>query len=145
MATLELYSHFPSLTSENHRITSPEDIDYNCIAWAAGDTERWWWPSSAETAYWPDGIPLEETRDAFIAAFRLLGYEICETFELENGVEKVAFFEARGKPAHAARQLPNGAWASKLGELQDIEHDLLEGVEGEAYGRAVVFMGRPRP
>ena len=33
---------FPRLTPENHRTTSPAAIDYNCVAWAAGDTKNWW-------------------------------------------------------------------------------------------------------
>jgi len=35
---------FPRLTPGNHRITSPPTPDYNCIAWANGDTTRWWQP-----------------------------------------------------------------------------------------------------
>jgi len=31
---------FPRLTPENHRITSPADPEYNCIAWSAGDITR---------------------------------------------------------------------------------------------------------
>ena len=35
---------FPRLTPENHCLASPPTLDYNCIAWAAGDTENWWQP-----------------------------------------------------------------------------------------------------
>jgi hypothetical protein len=35
---------FPRLSSENHHVTSPESRDYNCVAWAAEDTTRWWQP-----------------------------------------------------------------------------------------------------
>ena len=40
---------FPRLAPQNHRITSPAGIEYNCVAWAAGDTENWWQPG----VYWP--------------------------------------------------------------------------------------------
>lgn len=35
---------FPNLTAGNYRITSEPDRDYNCIAWAAGDNRKCWWP-----------------------------------------------------------------------------------------------------
>ncbi|HMD98104.1 MAG TPA: hypothetical protein VKM93_12350 [Terriglobia bacterium] len=35
---------FPNLNAGNHEITSAASRLYNCIAWAAGDTQRWWWP-----------------------------------------------------------------------------------------------------
>lgn len=55
----------------------------------------------------------------------------------------------RGEPTHAARQLPSGAWTSKLGEWEDIEHDTLEALEGsegrgEAYGRVALILKRER-
>jgi len=33
---------FPRLTAARYRVTSPATTDYNCVAWAAGDTEHWW-------------------------------------------------------------------------------------------------------
>jgi len=36
---------------------------YNCIAFAAGETHRWWWPMGA---YWPEPAPRDETVDSFI-------------------------------------------------------------------------------
>ncbi|HEY7428267.1 MAG TPA: hypothetical protein VH682_28795 [Gemmataceae bacterium] len=35
---------FPRLNGTAYRITSPASDVYNCIAWAAGETNRWWWP-----------------------------------------------------------------------------------------------------
>jgi hypothetical protein len=46
-------------------------------------------------------------------------------------------------PKHAARSLPNGAWTSKLGDDEDIEHSTLAVLEGREYGRAKVFLKRP--
>lgn len=48
-----------------------------------------------------------------------------------------------------ARQLPNGRWTSKLGEVEDIEHDLSD-LEYESddnpycYGLASIFMMRKK-
>jgi hypothetical protein len=35
---------FPGLQGTAYRVTSPADRGYNCIAWAAGVTDDWWWP-----------------------------------------------------------------------------------------------------
>jgi hypothetical protein len=139
-ANVWLLQIFPNLRNCPHRVTSPITEDYNCIAWAAGDTDNWWWPSPFD--YWPVE-PREATADGFIVAFRTLGYEPCADGNLEAGFEKVAlYFNATG-PTHMARQLVDGKWTSKLGKAWDIEHATLEGVGNGGYGAAVVFMKRP--
>lgn len=117
---------FPGLAGNDYRVTSPSDRDYNCIAWAAGDSRKWWWPGpDLDKEYWPTGVPREQTQIAFVAAFASLGYSICENDDVENGCEKIALFaDDNGKPKHAARQLFNGRWTSKLGKAEDIEHSL---------------------
>src|SRR2546428_516396 len=82
---------FPRLAGGNYRITSLWDRDYNCIAWAVGDTLNWWWPGAdVENEYWPPGVPRARTLDAFRQMFATLGYVVCAGEELEPGVEKVA-------------------------------------------------------
>ena len=122
-------------------LTSEQDENYNCIAWAAGDIENWWWPIGG---HWPDGIEEQETLAAFEAAYGTRGYAVCETPELEEGFEKVAIYELRGVPTHAARQLPDGNWTSKLGALEDVRHPI-EGLKVEIYGNPVRYLKRPRP
>jgi hypothetical protein len=86
-----------------------------------------------------------ETVEAFVAAFSTLGYRRCPTGALEPGVEKVAIFvDTSGTPTHAARQLENGAWTSKLGKSVDIEHRVVEGVSGPLYGTPATYLGRTR-
>ena len=135
---------FTSLMPSNYRITSPASTDYNCIAWAAGTDERWWWPDNQYTAYWPDGVPREETIAAFIQAYSLAGYISCDTCAYESGFEKIVIYtDERGKPTHAARQTPTGRWTSKLGNWEDIEHDRPDNLVGRHYGRVTVIMKRP--
>lgn len=80
-------------------------------------------------------------------AFGTLGYEECEDGSFEAGYEKVALY-AREKPdgslwpTHAARQLPNQRWTSKLGKLEDIIHDKPEVLSGPLYGEPVNYMRR---
>jgi hypothetical protein len=33
---------YPSLIVYGYKLTSPDTIDYNCVAWAAEDDETWW-------------------------------------------------------------------------------------------------------
>ena len=91
-----------------------------------------------------------ETVEAFVSAYATLGYAKCEESSavLEAGFEKVAIYvDANGVPTHAAKQLPNGAWTSKLGEWEDIRHATPEAVEddgalGLGYGKVAVFLKR---
>ena len=136
---------FPQIAQRGYSVTSAETPCYNCIAWAAGDTRKWWWPDPSPFTYWPPSIPRENTLTRFVEAFRTLGYEPCLNADLETGTEKVAVYtDADGIPTHAARQLESGAWTSKLGREEDIEHAALAGVEGEQYGLVAQVLRRPK-
>ena len=133
---------FPSLQGTGYDITSPATPDYNCIAWAAGDTARWWWPNQS-FYYWPQGSPLEETLAAFVPAFATRGFIPCDDDTVEAGFEKIAIYvNNQGKPTHAARQLHNGRWSSKLGKEVDIEHSLV-GLMNSEYGSVAQILKRP--
>jgi hypothetical protein len=83
-----------------------------------------------------------ETVDAFRDLFASMGYVECASADLEAGFEKVALF-AHGpdQPTHAARQLADARWTSKLGRLEDIEHSLRD-LEGVEYGSVMLVMKR---
>ncbi len=144
----DLASAFPNLTVSNHRLTSPVDGRYNCIAFAAADTESWWWPTPQPIAgyYWPPNAPRETTLEAFKLAFQEIGYEECLSGDLVSGKEKVAIYVNKdGTPTHAARQLPSGEWTSKLGKHVDIAHatpDVVGGHENAGYGDVALYMVR---
>jgi hypothetical protein len=135
---------FPELALGGYSVTSARSRRYNCIAWAAGDSDKWWWPGpNLEEEYWPATVERVETLNAFRAVFVSLGYTDCEGDELEPGFEKIALFATDKKaPTHGARQLLGGRWTSKIGYLEDIEHDLRD-LEGTAYGMVVLVMKRP--
>ncbi len=133
---------FPNTSQEPFVITSPQTTFYNCIAWAFGDDTKWYWPDPDEMYFWPDNIPRTIEINSFIELYKLIGYEICKTDELENGFEKVAIFvDINGYPTHAARQLTNGLWTSKLGREYDIKHSIYS-MNNSVYGNATVFMSR---
>ncbi len=141
-----LQTLFPGLRTTPFRVTSPADRKYNCVAWAANDARDWWWPEGpAPKAVWPDAVAREATLDAFTTAFLTIGYVVAGDESLEPGFEKVALFaDANGVPTHAARQLPSGAWTSKLGNAEDIEHEL-HSLEGDIYGAVALVLQRPLP
>lgn len=134
---------FPGLAQHNYRVTSPATDRYNCIAWAASRDDRPWWPHV--DAYWPPGIAVAQTIVAFEAAYGTLGYRRCSNASFDIRLEKVALFaDPSGTPTHAARQLANGKWTSKLGRHVDIEHSTPEALNGNTYGQVVMFMERRR-
>ena len=136
----EIRKLLPKLKPGNHKVTSEADNSYNCISWAIGLTNQSWWPS---VFYWPPNVPAEESIAAFVAAFETLGFSRCNKGTLESGFEKIAIFLKERKPTHAARQLSNGRWTSKLGPQEDIEHRSTALLFGDEYGRRVIYMKRP--
>ena len=142
---------FPHLNpgqNGNHTRMSWSTSRYNCIAWAADDPMRPWWPQSYN-AYWPPSPVINaNTIPAFMSAFESLGYVDCAgDYSLELGYEKIAIYAwPNGDPQHAARQLANGQWTSKLGlrYWPDIRHSLPKDVSGPLYGQPVCCMKRPR-
>lgn len=135
---------FPRLRGSSYKITSAQTPTYNCIAWAAGESERWWEPLSP-AGYWPDGAPHELTVDAYVRAYETVGFTRCADSRVEPGYEKIVLYASdSGVPKHAARQLLSGKWTSKLGKGVDIEHTLIA-LQGTLYGKIAVFLRRPVP
>ena len=117
-------------------VTSAVTDQYNCIAWAIGDTYHWW-------TYLPGyrwGTRRGPEVEALLELFAGMGFEVCESSNLEDGYEKVAIFAKDGEWSHAARQLPDGMWTSKLGVYQDITHPTLEVLCGGLYGKVHSIM-----
>jgi hypothetical protein len=130
---------FPRLSTGSYRITSPATIDYNCIAWAAQYDDNWWQPG----IYWPiANAPDDYSPGVLERVFIFLGYVECADGSLETGFEKVALFGSGLLYTHAARQLPDGSWTSKLGKDVDIIHTAPDDVAGGVYGEIAEFMKR---
>jgi hypothetical protein len=96
-------------------------------------------------------LPADKPKDDFglsalEEAFRALGYESCAMDAgLESGFVKVALYGSGFSYTHAARQLPNGKWTSKLGSGEDIEHESPDDVAGGVYGTVMSIMKRRVP
>lgn len=135
---------FPNLTLYSYIITSPKTPEYNCIAWAVNDQGVWWQPCPFPGYFWPENLSLNQNVDTLVRLFEHLGYMPCDDDSFEDGFEKVAIYGDRGEYTHAAKQLPNGKWTSKLGCLEDIEHDTLDGLSGKEYGSVVCVLKRSK-
>jgi len=136
------YPYFPNL----HRARKDSDADstYNCIAWAADDNTQPWDPY---LYYWPEGARRDYSLQACIEAFEQIGYVICDSPEIEDGFEKVAIWSLNNEYEHAAKQLDNGEWTSKVGKCEDIIHDLDDLYSEDqvnGYGNIACYMKRPR-
>jgi len=144
-----LRRHWENLSQEVE-ITSERDPSYNCVAWAAeGDTSRWWQDLGFELGgyYWPDQLrgPQANTVVGWVNLFRWLGYEVCGDAALEPGFEKIAIYVQRDATVeHVARQLESGAWTSKLGKWEDVQHSTLAELTGVTYGQIGPIMKRRR-
>lgn len=137
---------FPNL-ARGFRKTSDKTLNYNCLAWALGITSPWVTPLTGPGYYWPPGIVKEWSIAAAREVLSRDGYA-SETTDrsLEPGWEKVAIYAAaNGDLLHFARQLPSGAWTSKLGRQIDIEHVNLECLEGIEYGMVTLLLKRRTP
>lgn len=126
-------------------VTSRQTFAYNCAAYAFKDETKPWWPIDPKKVgrryYWPDGLPRNNSVEDFFLAFEREGFEKCDTGEHEEGYEKVAIYVNESNvPQHLARDIGDGRWQSKLGDLQDIHQHTLEAVEIESYGKAKYFM-----
>jgi hypothetical protein len=140
---------FPELANDpDFQITSPETPKYNCIAWAYKYNDRWMWHTGSEkldgVVYWPDGVENSPYIDAYMNAFRLQGYEICDNWQYEKDFERIALYIDPDTLVctHAAREKRNGIWTSKLGQSNDISHANPYTIEGVAYGKVACIMKR---
>lgn len=136
--TIEEY--FPNLPSSGFQRVSEATENYNCIAWAAGHNDIWW--DIAEGYYWPDDVPRVNAIENLEKVYERIGYVKCQSREPEKGIEKIAIYGEAPLFTHAARQLETGKWTSKIGNLEDIEHDSLEGLCGEEYGQVILILKR---
>lgn len=127
---MSLQSKFPNLHQGQYVVTSPRTPFYNCLAWAAGESTRWWEPG----AYWPSLDVSGSILDAVVRVFSARGFAQCQSEAAEPGFEKIAIYVANGEFTHIARQLSDGSWTSKLGNLEDISHQSLQALTGSDYG-----------
>ena len=103
-------------------------------------------PTIVPGFYWPPEASGHFEVNDLASVFASVGYEECGDGILEVGYEKLALYEDPDQSlgwSHAARQLSDGRWTSKIGKLWDIIHQTPDAVSGVEYGKVVRFMRRP--
>ena len=120
---------FPSLRASDYSVTSPATTRYNCFAWALGIDDRW----------------IEPDEDDPRRIFSEAGFAEVSDAEADPATDKIALYADELGVTHAARQLPNGRWTSKLGNWEDIEHADPDSLTGSLYGSLLLILSRPRP
>jgi hypothetical protein len=125
--TQDLYQAFPKLKASNHRLKSPFDGNYNCIAFALGLPD------------WTNPQP-GDANDTIRWIEKTFGYKRVKSGRYERGYQKLAIYaDANMQFKHVARQT-GARWASKLGFLHDIQHRRLDVLVGPLYGNVVAFL-----
>jgi hypothetical protein len=140
----KLKSIFPSLTDDNFRITSSDTNTYNCLAWVIDEDSYRVDPLSGR---WGTGVVRTPTIEALMEVYEEHGFEECTDDSIEKGYVKIAIYAEpmTGRITHAAKQCPDGSWTSKLGDLQDINHDTPEVLQGGGYGTVQRYMRKRLP
>ncbi len=137
------FHHWPQSMFEPFVITSPKTSRYNCIAWAFEDDTKFYWPDDTKLYFWPSHVPREVTVEAFVKLYESINYKTCDNGDFEDGYNKIAIYSNNGKPTHAARQVNEKSWTSKLGIHEDVAHSI-EAMQNGSYGNVAVFMKRKK-
>ena len=115
----ELERLLPNLVGSGYEITGQASDEYNCIAWALGiSTQRWAYDRPED--YWPPSLPRDKHIWTLMRLFGGEGFSLCEDDAPEPGYEKIALYAFAGQFTHVSRQLEDGRWTSKVGNLQVI-------------------------
>ncbi len=147
---------FPKLKADGGKKVSEPAIPYNCLSWSAKRTREYRFEPKPQEAWerWPDGLPDDYSLESFIMLFENLGYKRCHDLDASFDLfyKKVAIYAAfgiYGEPrwefTHVADQLHSGAWTSKLGYGEDIQHNTphsLEGNSEDEYGKIYQILKR---
>ena len=139
----EHVANFPNLVRANYQVTSPRDVTYNCIAHAAGEDDKWWDPCKfpAPGYYWPEFAKRDADIDSLKSCYQTKGFEVCADGAPEDGFTKIVLYADSNEAwTHAARQVDDGEWTSKLGRDIDIRHKTPGCVGGPLYGEVALFM-----
>ncbi|MGH6871898.1 MAG: DUF7689 domain-containing protein [Rhizomicrobium sp.] len=150
----DLMRDFSYLFEVGFVITSYPDKNYNCIAWAADITDKWF--DSSKEGKWPNDFKGPEFTD-LIDAYEDLGFKKCNDGSYVEGLQKIAIYAKQGLNTfgfktvfwtHAAKQLDADTWSSKIGKSFDIQHktahdlEVGKGNNSDVYGKVYVFMSR---
>ena len=136
----ELRRSFPRLGND-FEVLAPAAKKYNCISHSLGLSDRWVNPETG---------PADDPFGPMDRLYSALGYKRLPTLDLsvEKGKQKVVLYATVHPDAslhqvtHAAVQVPDGTWTSKLGQLPLIRHRTPYALRGPSYGLPVAVYVR---
>ena len=141
----EIEQMFPGLRGTPWAIKSRKTKRYNCFAWAAREKHRRW--DFAKGAYWPPGVHRLSGIAYLVGAYLAEGFSVCHQAacqKYDSTSDSIVLYERNRIGTHAARLLANGRWSSKLGDIEDVQHQTPEALSGTRYGGPIVYMKRKR-
>jgi hypothetical protein len=141
LTTQDQRDSFPRL-NEEYEVLAPASASYNCIGWSLGTTSSWVWPTEGGQPVYLHHFDSLYASHGFRRVARL-------SFKRVPGMEKIVLYGVRrsdgsGQPTHAAVQMSDGSWSSKLGSLPLIRHLHPNDVAGPSYGAPWVMYVRRR-
>ena len=116
-------------------IPNTKDDNYNCVGYSLEINE---FVSHHIGRYWIDSIERSGSINNLIKVFEYFGFERSDS-SVEEGYKKIVIYGNRGFASHAAIQLDDIWYQSKMGEYEICKHKL-EAIEGILYGYPKVWM-----
>jgi hypothetical protein len=133
---------FPRL-GEHFEVLAPATFTYNCIGWSLGISGSWVWPTERGVVAY---------LHHFDALYGYYGFQRVQglDYKRQPSHDKVLLYAVRNadgriQPTHAALQMADGSWTSKVGTLPLIRHLHPHDLAGPSYGVPYVMYVRARP
>lgn len=140
MQSKEYYKKLFPLLNDYELINNSESDNYNCISHTLGIKDKWSWSYDKNEIYeydydhyWP--VRCELTKESFDDFYEYHGFEKIKLLDFSYNPKytKVVLYTNNGVPTHAAIQINEFFWESKIGMFGILRHDLFE-IENDVYG-----------
>jgi len=136
----DLERDFPELSGKDYDL-SPQDFNYNCLAFALGDVSNWWEPGRGSGHYWPPGFSHDVKVSTVEEIIKLHGYRAETGIGEKPNAEAIAIYAIDDEWTHFARY-SDGHWHSKLGEDHDVSRIELNDLAIGDYGSVCKILCR---
>jgi hypothetical protein len=119
MENKEYYRELFPLLTDYELIPNSEDNKYNCISHTIGIKDKYYWPYEDEQEYYFEyswSVKNEISNESFDEFYKYHGFEKMDllNFFYDPKYIKVALYTNNGIPTHAAIQVDDVYWESKV-------------------------------
>lgn len=142
LTVADIKMYWPSLNDEDFEFKSHFNPFYNCLAWAINVNTIFVTMNYFQKKHGLDINNLDHSVNGYAKILEeFYNYLSCENGEYEKGFEKILLYgDNNNLWTHAARQIKEEMWVSKLGSCENIEHKNIECLNGNTYGEPKIFM-----